>query len=252
MSASAVSCWQETELNSFTSLERGECVRIPFPSSLDIRNTKLTAPKYQKTLKNITTPKIPFPLEHYNKEFEWTSKQKRAYQRVLSGFKKASYLDYQMRFMTLTSSSASDIDKLNRHFQVLRYRIQRKFGRMQYFKVKTNEGNGVLHIVFYGPYIPQAWLSQNWKDIHGASIVDIRAVKGTIKRLARYVVSQYVCGQSFIRNSWSLGWVFPGFVKTWNVIKSTHKGQNLSEILKRWDDCIKQHCLQQNKMGEYG
>jgi hypothetical protein len=92
--------------------------------------------------------------------------------------------------------------------------------RFDYCKIETDEGpNGVFHVLCFGDYIPQAWLSDTWSDLTGASIVDIRAVKngsnGT-KKLASYCVSQYCSGQSeFVRFSWSWSWVKKGFVGVW-------------------------------------
>ena len=71
-----------------------------------------------------------------------------------------------------------------------------------------------MHIVFVGPYIPHGWLSRNWNEIHGAYIVDIRKVNGE-KRIARYLTSNYLVTQTFVRMSWSFGWVFRGFVGWW-------------------------------------
>jgi len=52
---------------------------------------------------------------------------------------------------------------------------------------------------------------RNWNEIHGAKIVDIRKVRGE-KRIARYLISNYLVNQTFVRMSWSWGWVFRGFV----------------------------------------
>ena len=180
---------------------------------------------------------------------EWNKKQKRAYHRCLSGIKKWHILGKQLKFMTLTSSTWVNVDKLNLHFQTLRYRINRKFGRMEYFKIKTNEGNGVLHILFVGNYVPQSWLSQNWSKIHnGSVIVDIRALKGSDKKLARYLVSQYVSGQSFIRLSWSWKWVYKGFVQDWEKIKWRYENYGREKILKEWDKFLYRACYKDLKI----
>jgi len=153
-------------------------------------------------------------VQNLPKPSKWSFKQKRGFQRLLSGLTRAKALNKTVRFMTLTSSPTSKWRQINPHFQVLRKRIQRNFGKMDYIKFRTNEGYGVLHILYVGPYIPQRWLSRNWNEIHDAKIVDIREVKGE-KRIARYLLSNYLVTQTFVRMSWSWGWVFRGFVGWW-------------------------------------
>jgi len=92
---------------------------------------------------------------------------------------------------------------------------------MKYWKIRTNEGNGVLHIIFRGKYIPQKWLSEQWAEIHKSRIVDIRSLRETKKGLrgiAFYLVGDYLAKQSFERMSWGYSWVFPGFVGCWKRI----------------------------------
>jgi hypothetical protein len=56
-------------------------------------------------------------------------------------------------------------------------------------------------------WIPQAWLSDIWRELTGARVVFIRRVSnggGNVKRIARYCVQQYLAGQSaIVRVSWS-------------------------------------------------
>ncbi len=121
--------------------------------------------------------------------------------------------------MTLTSSPASKGRNLNADFRALKMRIFRKFHfKMKYWKIRTNEGNGVLHIIYRGKYIPQAWLSAHWGDIHKSPIVDIRTLYETRKGLAGiafYLIGNYLTKQSFERMSWGYSWVFPAFVSSW-------------------------------------
>jgi len=125
----------------------------------------------------------------------------------------------RLRFMTLTSSPESRGRKLNADFRALKMRIFRKFHfKMKYWKIRTNEGNGVLHIVFRGKYIPQKWLSEQWAVIHKSPIVDVRSLYETRKGLTGivfYLVGSYLSKQSFERMSWGYSWVFPAFVTCW-------------------------------------
>jgi len=125
----------------------------------------------------------------------------------------------RLRFMTLTSSPESKDRNLNADFRALKMRIFRKFHfKMKYWKIRTNERNGVLHIIYQGRYISQKWLSAQWTDIHKSPIVDIRSLYETMKGLTGivfYLVGNYLTKQSFERMSWGYSWVFPAFVGTW-------------------------------------
>ena len=136
----------------------------------------------------------------------YTKKQRRAFQRLMSGLTVGKSRRERLRFMTLTSSPESVGRNLNADFRALKMRILRKCGfKMKYWKIRTNEGNGVLHIIFRGKYIPQKWLSEQWADIHKSPIVDIRSLHETRKGLTGivfYLVGNYLAKQSFERMSW--------------------------------------------------
>jgi len=152
----------------------------------------------------------------------YTKKQRRAFQRLISGLTVGKSRRERLRFMTLTSSPESVGRSLNADFRALKMRILRKYHfKMTYWKIRTNEGNGVLHIIFRGKYIPQKWLSAQWADIHKSPIVDIRSLYETRKGLTGivfYLVGNYLAKQSFERMSWGYSWVFPAFVSYWKRI----------------------------------
>ena len=150
----------------------------------------------------------------------WNQKQRRCFQRIMSGLYFARIKNTDVRFITLTTSKQGASNSVYRDFRMLKYRIKRNFGLFEYLKVNTNEGYGVIHLVYKGAYIPHKWLSHAWQDIHQSPIVDIRFMRGGSNGLGRYVVSQYLSDQrtSFIRYSWSWGWVYCGFVKYWKKI----------------------------------
>jgi hypothetical protein len=202
---------------------------------------------------------------------KFTFKQKRAFQTVLSGLKFSRYGNRQVRFLTLTTSPvmAQSVDSysgiLNTHFQILRKRILRyspyrlfsegyitkeemnrfyghsdifkKFS-FEYFKVETNEGNGVLHILYRGSYLPHSWISSTWMEIHNSPIVNIRLLDfKDSKKTSCYIVSQYVSFQnsSYVRSSQSWNWVFRGFKKNWYLLKRDYP----NECFDLWDDILK-------------
>ena len=194
----------------------------------------------------------------------WDRKRRRAYHRILSGIRR--HKGERLRFLTLTSSPEAR-RPITKDFRVLKERIRRltplrlvRLGyltlkdcryyygskplneplRFDYFWVETSEGNGVLHILYFGDYIPQKWLSDAWRDIHQSPIVDIRATKSVVKgfnkdmkRLAVYCVVQYCAEQDkFIRYGWGWGWVFRGFVRVWELLL---KHLPFPKALKVWN-----------------
>jgi hypothetical protein len=167
----------------------------------------------------------------------YTKKQRRAFQRLMSGLTVGKSRRERLRFMTLTSSIESKGRNLNADFRALKMRILRKFHfKMKYWKIRTNEGNGVLHIVFRGNYIPQKWLSQQWADIHRSPIVDIRSLHETRKGLTGivfYLVGNYLAKQSFERMSWGYSWVFPAFVSSWKRLVERYGFRHGLELWNR-------------------
>jgi hypothetical protein len=189
----------------------------------------------------------------------FSSKRKRAYRNMLFGLQKSHFLSgVSVRFMTLTTSDlmcdSSDYHfcDLSEHWRVLKARIRRlrpidleRQGYMshsaivfyyghknlfkrfpfEYFKVITNEGNGVVHVMFRGWYIPYNWLVDNWSDIHLSWEVNIQLVSNLSKddkKVVSYIVSQYVVTQSssYVRFSQSVDWVFRGFVVAWRELNA--------------------------------
>lgn len=157
----------------------------------------------------------------------------RAFQRMLTGLQIAQNNKAYIRFMTLTSAPHQK-RRINRSFAVLRLRIERatfekdgfvgfKFNR--YFCLRTSEGNGVLHIVFWGRFIPQEWLSRNWLDIHGAFRADIRACftkKRRVDGLVGYLLTNYLTEQPIERMSYGWKWAWLGFCRCWEHVKETY------------------------------
>lgn len=166
-------------------------------------------------------------------------KRGRLWHALQSGI--ARHQGERLRFMTLTSSTDENVLPLGKAWQRLKDRINRltpaklikggyinatdvrryyqgailKKLEINYLKVETMEGNGVLHVPYFGDYIPQRWLSDNWKELRGAGIVDIRATDavrgGGSRGLARYLLRQYIADQdALVRYSCGVRWVFRG------------------------------------------
>jgi len=124
------------------------------------------------------------------------------------------------RLITLTwrtdpNAEAGDIlDQMNRAWRSLWKRIKREQGdtAVGYVRVVelTKAGTPHLHIAVKCGYISQAWLSSQWEELTGNSIVDIRAVKtesGMATYLAKYLTKTAAVLQH--KRKWS---ATPGFV----------------------------------------
>jgi hypothetical protein len=152
----------------------------------------------------------------------WQGKQKRAYHRARSGIRISEFLHLPVKHLILTTSPQASSRNISNDFQALRKAVYREFGvLLPYFMVHTNEGYGVLHVLYRAKeFLPQRWLSAQWERLHLSSYVYVKEVPDT--DIARYVVTQYLAdqGTSYQRCSWSYSWVCKGFVKAWREIKN--------------------------------
>jgi len=205
--------------------------------------------------------------------FEWGKKQKNAFNSIFTGLKIADKMGIRVRFLTLTTSDIQfenidyDDKKLNDSFRKLKQRIarmtiakliaqgyikssdiRRYYGGksllepldMEYFKVTTNEGNGVIHCVYKGEYLPYNYLVDNWQDIHNSWNVNIKLInnnKKDYKQSSRYIVSQYISGQgsSYQRSSQSWKWIFRGYRRAWGeFLRECHNKYFYNPIHRRF------------------
>ena len=182
---------------------------------------------------------------------DWDKKQKRAFHNITTGLNLADKQNIKIRFLTLTTSDIQkdNVDyienKLNDSIRKFKQRVLRltvlsllRDGYIKnsdirryysgiplnerfpydYFRIRTDEGNGVAHILYKGNFLPYSWIVDNWQDIHNSWNVDIRIIRrNKKKKISRYVVSQYLSRQetSFVRSSQSWNWITRGFRKVW-------------------------------------
>lgn len=185
----------------------------------------------------------------------WNKKQKRAYHRAKSGVKVSTILHLPIKHMVLTTSPGAVTRNISNDYQTLRKRIFRKFNvLLPYFMVHTNEGYGVLHVLYRSKlYIPQPWLSKQWTEIHRSPYVYIKEIQDN--DIARYVVTQYVASQgtSYQRCSWSQNWVSKGFVKEWKrMIKWAREWKiSFNELLSRWNKFLISIAIKQVLITDY-
>jgi hypothetical protein len=190
----------------------------------------------------------------------WDRKHRRMFQRINSGIER--HRNERMRFLTLTTVSEPRKDirpawgcmvgrirrltplKLIKRGYLTIEEAKYFYGHgnlnkpliIDYYKVETAEGqHGVYHVPCFGSYIPQAWLSDNWEQITGARIVDIRICKRGVynaQRLTHYVITQYLEGQdAIVHCSWGWNWCFKGFVGVWHFL---WKHCDYNTVIARW------------------
>jgi len=210
-------------------------------------------------------------LREQRPKIKWRPSQVRCYNRVRSGC--VAHRGEKLRFLTLTTAQEMTRTK-EEGFRALKERIRRatplsifrawgggsahNFYRhyypnknplspltFQYTKITTTEGvSGVFHILYFGDYLPQRWVSSSWETLTGtARVVDIRGVsvqRGSEKRLSIYAVNQYVStGQTeYVRFSNSWGWCFLGFLGKWDEIRRQFSGLDYEERWGVWENYI--------------
>lgn len=104
------------------------------------------------------------------------------------------------RFLTLTiradptADPVLQVDTVNHAWRLLWKRIRRRHGARARGYVKVVEftaaGTPHLHLALDIPFTSQRWLSEQWHELTGSPIVDIRAVhsrRGVARYLAKYL-----------------------------------------------------------------
>ncbi len=102
-----------------------------------------------------------------------------------------------VRFATFTSpggeDAATSYAQFPKRWHRLMARIQRRFGPIEYYAVVERQKRGAAHIhmVYRGPYIPQAWLSRAARECGFGRVVDIRKAPPNIANyLAKYLAKE--------------------------------------------------------------
>lgn len=123
-----------------------------------------------------------------------------------------------VRFFTITSPGTEDgptsYEHLPHRWKLLRQRIERRFGPIEFLAVVEPQRRGAahLHVVYRGAYIPQRWLSGAAAASGFGRIADIRRPPRTIATyLAKYLAKELrdplaKPPRYFRRVRWSRGW----------------------------------------------
>jgi len=211
-------------------------------------------------MQSVLQIEVPDKVEQERKLCLWSKKQKRSFNAIKTGLNLSRRENRDVRFLTLTTSDLQsqevgyDGRQLNDHHRKLKQRIQRmtpvkmvvdgyikakdlrkfypdlQMGQnlsYDYFKIQTNEGNGVIHSLYKGNYLPYNYLVDNWQDLHNSWDVNIKRIKTgkeDIQKVSGYVVSQYLSTQksSYVRSSQAWKWLFRGYRKKWMAHINRH------------------------------
>ncbi|XES77818.1 MAG: hypothetical protein ACBZ72_02795 [Candidatus Bathyarchaeia archaeon] len=123
--------------------------------------------------------------------------------------------------------------------------------KLKYFKIKTDEGGGVMHIVFRKGYmvpkIPFQWLSDKWALLWGSPRVNIKQIDITsAEGLSLYMVGQYFAKQPVLRMSYGRQWVCEGFKNSFTHLVDVYGFWRAKEI---WDRNLKLGLLPTGRLG---
>ena len=105
-----------------------------------------------------------------------TRRDRYAYKRMIIGLQWYREKNFIIRFLTLTGVSRGK--GWRRNFDKLRNYLRKRFGKFEYFAVRTDEGTyGVLHILFVGKAFRYGELSKWWAKQTGYWSIHISRVK---------------------------------------------------------------------------
>ncbi|MCW4017140.1 MAG: hypothetical protein NWF00_00415 [Candidatus Bathyarchaeota archaeon] len=161
---------------------------------------------------NYAFTKIKQQIEYYLHMRMYIRACKKTHRKpfVAVGVRKSKKIKYSKKALGCDRKTCAGCTR----FCVNRFRF-----KLKYFKLKTDEGGGVLHIIFRKGYnvprIPFAWLSEQWNKIWGSPRVNISQVAvENAQKMSFYMVGQYMQKQPIIRMSYGRQWVFEGMKKS--------------------------------------
>ncbi len=173
---------------------------------------------------------------------------RRMYHRVMSG------LERQENVRLLTLTSAPGCGDFQKHFRMLIMRLKRRGLVENYIRCPERTETNLRHdhILFRGSYIEQVYLSNLWAQIHHSPVVDIRRVGGR-HQIACYLAS-YLAKSPAGRYSYSWGWVWKGFARSWGILKRASRdlGWNYGQLLTNWRWCVRMNVKPEDKLREIG
>ena len=180
--------------------------------------------------------------------------------KVLCGMEKARCQDKEVWFLTLTTSPVTveglddkqKLELIQKNFRSLLDRYRYEFGEYQdgrciekadfgnYFSVRTNEGYGVIHLLYeennlneFTKLNNENWIVNNWNELHGSHIVFNKKCGDDKFKASHYVISHYVAGQKgLLQFGYTRNWIYGGFSKDYLEIRKESRDYNTVEKYK--------------------
>jgi len=152
-------------------------------------------------------------VSHYDVGDYVDYRGRRFRQRFYTGFD--AHSGEIARWFVLTESDeaiAKGLKVIQKFNELVRY-LRRRYGLFEYCCVRHRQGDKRrinLHIVYFGPYIPQQVIEDSWWKNYASQRSKMGKVYN-VKRQAWYL-SKYLSGEDFERYYFSKGWVFPGWI----------------------------------------
>lgn len=192
----------------------------------------------------------PLLVKDGHNSASWGRLEKRRYHRLQSILYFWESHHFSILRVDLTTAPGGDAGLLGRHFEELLRRISKREKRkVQYWRLTTREGNGVIHSLLAAPpgrslLVDQRWLSAQWRRIHGAPIVYVKRYRqggDSRRRVSRYLVSQYMAGQTAgirVSASWQATFGFP-LGATWALFREGARVEGRRDALERWQGLLR-------------
>jgi hypothetical protein len=200
-------------------------------------------------VKSVASPTSGESVSRANRS-PWSSVNKTRYHRLNAFLLYWESHHFSIIRMDLTTAPGGRADLLGDHFEELLRRISRREKRkLQFWRLTTREGLGVIHSLLACPgdrslYVEHGWLSDQWLRIHGASRVYVKRYQygdDSRKKVSRYLVSQYIAGQEAgIRLSASYHETF-GFPleATWALFRDGAVAEDRKDAVDRWQGLLR-------------
>lgn len=181
------------------------------------------------------------------KSGSWNRKQKRLFQRSMSGVELALIRGERVRCLHFgitpeMQRQPQHLETFSRLIKAFIKRIRRKYPLFEYIGQRQyGERGGLLHIhfLFRGSYIPQRWLSSTWEELTGGAF---RVYINEMQRWKKKSMGAYLCryvsrDATQMRYMMSWRWVYRGFVRDWRDIVHCYQKSALSMWLRLLNGC---------------